>query len=279
MILKLPGLRALSVALLGWVHPPLAAQAPQTLVDDRAEFALWLTTASLSPYAILAQQPVGTGITIGPEPADIPLPVATRGIAREQHGVVTLTQRNTSITLPRGRPVRLGRFTLMASGTPGRTVVAVYDAVRHAQPPAYYPYAASQSLSVTLEPAERRGRFRTLGLDGAETDASEAGFVRISSGGAAARLRVYRLGGAEEDEAELAVFFRDATNGKGSYPAGRFVILEPEAGGRFRIDFNRARNPFCAYSTVFPCPAPWPGNAVAAAIEAGERYQNREEHP
>ena len=70
----------------------------------------------------------------------------------------------------------------------------------------------------------------------------------------------------------LIVFFRDATNGKGTYPAGRFVPLLPEGNGRYRLDFNRARNPFCAYSSVYPCPAPWPGNLIPAPIEAGERY-------
>jgi len=39
------------------------------------------------------------------------------------------------------------------------------------------------------------------------------------------------------------------------------------------LDFNRARNPSCAYNTVFPCPAPWPGNALRRPIRAGERYK------
>ncbi len=42
--------------------------------------------------------------------------------------------------------------------------------------------------------------------------------------------------------------------------------------GRYRLDFNRSRNPFCAYSTAYPCPVPWPGNRIPARIEAGERY-------
>jgi uncharacterized protein (DUF1684 family) len=67
--------------------------------------------------------------------------------------------------------------------------------------------------------------------------------------------------------------FRDETNGRGSYPAGRFVSLSPIADGRYRLDFNRARNPFCAYSSAYPCPAPWRGNAIPAPVPAGERYE------
>jgi uncharacterized protein (DUF1684 family) len=260
------------LVLLGWAAAPAAAQVPGALAEERADFATWLGTATLSPYAIIALQPVGNGISIGYEPSDIPLPIATRGLAREERGTITLTQGSTKLPLPRGRPVRLEQFTLLASGTPGRMVIAAYGSVRNPKPPIYYPYAASLSFLGPLEPPERRGRFRTLGLDGAESDASEAGFIRILIGGAALRLRVYRIGGADDDEAELVVFFRDATNGKGSYPAGRFVTLEAQRDGGFRIDFNRARNPFCAYSTVYPCPAPWPGNGVPVAIEAGEQY-------
>ena len=89
-------------------------------------------------------------------------------------------------------------------------------------------------------------------------------------------LRVRRFPGASDDEAELEIYFRDGTSGQGSYPAGRFVSLDPIGGGRYRLDFNRARNPFCAYSSVYPCPAPWPGNTIAGRIEAGERYHGSE---
>jgi uncharacterized protein (DUF1684 family) len=50
------------------------------------------------------------------------------------------------------------------------------------------------------------------------------------------------------------------------------VSLVPTGDGRYRLDFNRARNPFCAYSSAFACPAPWRGNAIGAKVEAGERY-------
>jgi uncharacterized protein (DUF1684 family) len=46
----------------------------------------------------------------------------------------------------------------------------------------------------------------------------------------------------------------------------------PLGGNRYLADFNSARNPWCAYNTVFPCPAPWPGNTIRAKVEAGEKY-------
>ncbi len=273
------GSLSLALLLLASLAQSGEAQLPATLAAERAEFATWLTSDPLSPYAALALQPVGDGISIGYEPSDIPLSSTARGIAKEERGTVTLSWNDKSIPLPRGRPVRLEKYTLVASGRAGRSIVSVFGALRNPSPPSYYPYAGSLSFVSPLEPPERRGSFVILGLDGTETEAREAGFLRVTVAGTAARLRVYRVGAAEDEEAELVVFFRDATNGKGSYPAGRFVSLLSEGAGRYRLDFNRARNPFCAYSSVYPCPAPWPGNLVPAPIEAGERYHSAKSTP
>jgi uncharacterized protein (DUF1684 family) len=113
---------------------------------------------------------------------------------------------------------------------------------------------------------------RILGLDGIEVEAAEAGSVLVPGGGGRTRLRVLRLPSSGSEESELQIFFRDETSGNGTYPAGRFVTLTAAGGGRVRLDFNRARNPFCAYSSAYPCPAPWPGNTLPTAITAGERY-------
>ena len=266
------GVAATALFLLTSHCSLLASQIPPDLERERREFAGWLETAPLSPYAVLALQPVGQGISIGYEPSDLPLSTTTRGIAREANGVVTLEQGSARLVLPRGRAVPLESYRLVASGEPGRTVIAAYGAVRRYHPPSYFPHAPALSLSVTLEPPERRGSFRALGLEGVEAQAIEAGFVRVVLGGTATRLRVYRIGGPEDDEAGLLIFFRDGTSGHGSYPAGRFIELIPEGGEGFRLDFNRARNPFCAYSSAYPCPAPWPGNVLPVSIEAGERY-------
>lgn len=268
----LPKVLAVSAALFTVPGAALAGQIPKDLDQERRDFASWLATAPLSPFAVIALQPVGKGISIGSEPSDVPLNVRTRGIAREEGARVVLDQGSERLALPRGRPVTLEQYRLVASGSPGRAVVAAFGAVRRYKSPTYYPFVAGLDVTVKLEPPERRGVFRTLGMDGAETEAVEAGFATVAIGRTRTRLRVYRVGATDDEEAPLMIFFRDSTNGRGSYPAGRFVELRPKGGHTYRLDFNRARNPFCAYSTVFPCPAPWPGNTIPARIPAGERY-------
>ena len=106
-----------------------------------------------------------------------------------------------------------------------------------------------------------------------EVEATEAGTVRVPLGGITTSLRVRRIPG-DADESDLEIYFRDATSGRGSYPAGRFVSLTPLPDGRYRLDLNRARNPFCAYSSVYACPVPWPGNSLPGEARAGERYDS-----
>ncbi len=122
-------------------------------------------------------------------------------------------------------------------------------------------------------PPAKRGSVVLLAPEGAEVEANEAGSVTVDHSGRRWSLQVRRFPGASDDETELEIYFRDGTSGQGSYPAGRFVSLERLGNGKYLLDFNQARNPFCAYSSVFPCPAPWAGNTITARVEAGETYK------
>ena len=136
------------------------------------------------------------------------------------------------------------------------------------EPPGYYDYDASVVFTGPLVRATPPKQLRVLASDGLEAEATEVGTFVVPLGGGTA-LRVLRIPVAGGDESELEIFFSDQSNGDGTYPAGRFVSLLPLANGQFRLDFNRARNPFCAYSPVYPCPAPWRGNTVPAGRPSG----------
>lgn len=67
--------------------------------------------------------------------------------------------------------------------------------------------------------------------------------------------------------------FTDPSNGESSYPAGRYLTVPPDAreGDHVVLDFNRAVNPWCAYSELYNCPIPPAENSVTVSLEAGER--------
>jgi len=268
-----PTLRRLLVALA----LPVAAgaqQVPADLARERDEYARWLATAATSPYAAQALLPVGAGISLGPADADVVLPGAARAVISEKNGALTLERGGARTPLARGRLATLdGPYRVLAAGLPGRTAVTVFGPPRKAPAPTYHPYAADAAMRVSLVPPPAARSVALLGPDGTELRAAEAGTVTATWRGQALRLTVRRLPGATEDESELQVFFRDRTSARGSYDGGRFVELLPQPDGTFLLDFNRARNPFCAYSSVFPCPAPWPGNTLDIEVAAGERYE------
>jgi uncharacterized protein (DUF1684 family) len=76
---------------------------------------------------------------------------------------------------------------------------------------------------------------------------------------------------------QLFFIFRDATAGRESYPAGRFVYTDLPAEGKVTIDFNKAYTPPCGFTAYATCPLPPPQNRLPVRIEAGEKYAG--EHP
>lgn len=67
--------------------------------------------------------------------------------------------------------------------------------------------------------------------------------------------------------------FTDETNGVETYGGGRYIDLRE---GDFKsnevvIDFNKAYNPYCAFSAGYACPKPPDENHLQIAVKAGEK--------
>jgi hypothetical protein len=249
----------------------LAAQTPPEVAMERSGYLAWLKKAPNSPLAALAQQKVGDGLRLGPADADIPLPgIEEYRVSRSDANLI-LDGPGGQRVISRGRPYRIGQYALYLSGPLSSPILTVFGDQERKEPPGYYDYDASMVFIGPLLRPERPEKTRLLASDGVETEATEVGTVIIPLGGRT-NLRVFRIPVAGSDESELEIFFRDSTNGKGSYPAGRFVSLIPAGVGKFRLDLNRARNPYCAYSPVYACPLPWRGNVIEEPVRAGERY-------
>jgi hypothetical protein len=271
VICRRAGSQALT-ALVTLAAPLPAQNVPPDIERERSAYAEWLATAPTSPLAAIAQQPIGSGIRLGPPDADVPLEGVAEHQVTERAGSVTLVGGSDSRIIPAGRPLALGSYFVTSGGVSGRRVITVYGPHRERKAGEYYRYDPTLVFVGPITPPADPRKVRVLAVDGIEVDAAEAGTVVVAVGGRPVRLRVRRIPTGLEEESELEIYFRDDTNDKGTYPAGRFVSLTPAGDGRYRLDFNRARNPFCAYSSAFPCPAPWRGNSIAAKVEAGERY-------
>ena len=67
--------------------------------------------------------------------------------------------------------------------------------------------------------------------------------------------------------------FKDATNDVETYGGGRYLDLEMHDihDDKINIDFNKAYNPWCAYSDGYNCPIPPKANHLAVGVYAGEK--------
>ena len=70
----------------------------------------------------------------------------------------------------------------------------------------------------------------------------------------------------------LTVLFTDATSGVTTYPANRSLTVEITGGEQVVLDFNRATNLPCAYTSFATCPLPPAENALDIAVTAGEKW-------
>lgn len=73
------------------------------------------------------------------------------------------------------------------------------------------------------------------------------------------------------EDGGLFFIFKDATSGKTTYGAGRFLDTAQPGSGELELDFNKAYNPPCAFTAFATCPLPPKQNVLALAIEAGEK--------
>ncbi|TVZ15638.1 DUF1684 domain-containing protein [Maribacter sp. MAR_2009_72] len=86
------------------------------------------------------------------------------------------------------------------------------------------------------------------------------------------QLNVYqnhKLRETEEYKNYLFLPFTDLTNGDQTYGGGRFIDLEIPEEETIVIDFNKAYNPYCAYSSNYSCPIPPKENDLDIHITAG----------
>jgi uncharacterized protein (DUF1684 family) len=100
------------------------------------------------------------------------------------------------------------------------------------------------------------------------------GYVDFQLDGNTHRLTIYQnmaLKKQKEYKKYLFIPFRDLTSGKESYGGGRYIDTEIPAGETLILDFNRAYNPYCAYSHRYSCPIPPEENTLKVEIRAGEK--------
>ncbi len=109
------------------------------------------------------------------------------------------------------------------------------------------------------------------------------GLLTFKLHGKTLRLYIYQseeLMQKEKYKDYLFVPFGDATSGFTSYGGGRYMdfTLQDIKNNTLVIDFNKAYNPYCAYTSGYSCPIPPKENLLTVAIHAGEKSYEKPVH-
>lgn len=153
----------------------------------------------------------------------------------------------------------------VAEGVPG------FDGLR------YFPVDERFCVEARLErrPVPEEAYLRT-NRDGQST-VRYLGDLTFSLEGRRLRLRLYHAG--EGVGTSVFVPFRDATSGSESYGPGRYITLELTEDDHYQLDFNRAFNPYCAYTDAYECGFPPAENDLPIEVRAGEMVWSTTRNP
>lgn len=167
-----------------------------------------------------------------------------------------------------------GSLAWMVINRDGKLALRVRDfehpALADFGPIDYFPIDPDLRVRATLKPYPEP-RVIDVGtvVEGLGWRPESPGTVEFEIGGTSYDLEAYASGG------ELFFVFADATSGRETYPAGRFLYAPlPDRDGRTILDFNYAYNPPCAFNDFATCPIASPRNRLRARIEAGEKYDS-----
>ena len=138
----------------------------------------------------------------------------------------------------------------------------------------YFPIDTAWRFQATFHPYDTQ---RTIQLPNALdmiVDNQSPGYIRFDHLG-----QSYELIALDGGPDELFLLFYDETSGLETYGGGRYLYVDkPVSGNQITLDFNKAYNPPCAFTTFATCLLPPLENRLPFAITAGEKDPHFLEH-
>ena len=132
----------------------------------------------------------------------------------------------------------------------------------------WFPVDPAYRIEAQLSPYEKEQQVLVPYTAGSAEPFKVAADVIFQLMGQTLRLKVFVSGD------HLFVMFRDGTSGKETYGGGRYMEAAAPQNGKTILDFNKAYNPYCAFSPYASCPIPPRQNRLPIPIAAGETYLN-----
>ena len=139
----------------------------------------------------------------------------------------------------------------------------------------FFPASEVYNITCTFTASDDTSTFDMMTYSGKKKKYSRYGHVDFQMDTLPLRLYLYEsesLKNTAEYAGYLFLPFKDPTNGVESYGGGRYLDLQKSdiIDNKVTIDFNKAYNPYCAYSEGYSCPIPPSENHLPVKVEAGE---------
>jgi uncharacterized protein (DUF1684 family) len=140
----------------------------------------------------------------------------------------------------------------------------------------FFPFNKEFIITASAEILKDQPAFQMTTSSGMKKEAQKFVKVTFTYKGTVHTLTGYQLTKLKASPAYADHFFipfKDETTGETTYGAGRY--LDFKAGdikdGKLVIDFNKAYNPYCAFTDGYNCPIPPKENTLDIAVVAGEK--------
>jgi uncharacterized protein (DUF1684 family) len=131
----------------------------------------------------------------------------------------------------------------------------------------YFAIAPQWRLEAHFEPFNPPHHVTITNVLGMTSDEIAPGLLSFTVDGKEYKLQPI----LEQGTTDYFIIFKDATSGKETYAAARYLYAHPpDKNGMTVIDFNEAYNPPCAFTPFATCPLPPPQNRLPLRVDAGE---------
>ena len=249
------------------------ASGPSAVLGSAADADVRLDGPGVAPHAlrivVLAPETAG-------QPARFRLERLAPGADLRVSGEPWVAAAADTRVVPEETRVEIGPFAVRPYVQADAGILILFDSRRTAAaafvPPAWFEFDRGWVFHARLAPDPKPTPMTMQTSLGRTKEYLRVGtFTLDVPGRRALKVVAYQPTFLAAAAAGLSILFTDATSGKETYGAGRYLDLEPPADGVYTIDFNRAYNPLCAYTNVYNCPIPPRENALPVAVRAGEK--------
>jgi uncharacterized protein len=136
----------------------------------------------------------------------------------------------------------------------------------------YFPADLKYKINAALTPVEDKKQILLATNDGKEQRYLEYAHAEFDLGGFRNKLLILENIDKGPSQGQLFLAFGDGTSAETTYGAGRYLdVVKAPGSNNITLDFNKAYNPYCAYSDKFSCPLPPTENLLTVPIQAGEK--------